>query len=200
MTATTSGYPVQLEIDPVGPQNRLSLLFRGLLIIPHAIVLTFLGLAAGVVVTFAWFTILFAGRFPAGMLRFTIGYARWAARANAYGSLLTGRYPPFSMDEEPDYPVRLNIQEQTTGRNRLTTFFRCILLIPHEIVLSLLSIVMAVVILVGWLAGIVLGRVPEGLHNFLWGYTCWTERANAYAILLVDEYPPFSFSYETRDD
>jgi len=193
MTAMNSEYPVQFEVDPPASQNRLSILFRWLLVIPHVIVVNFLGLAAGVVITFAWFTILFAGRFPAGMLRFTIGFSRWAARANAYGTLLTDRYPPFSMDDEPDYPVRLTVQEQTTGRNRLTTFFRCILLIPHEIVLSLLSIPLVFVALVAWVAGVVLGRVPEGLHNFLAGYTRWTERASAYGYLLVDEYPPFSF-------
>ena len=197
MTSMESGYPVRFDVDPAASQSRLSILFRGLLVIPHVIVLNFLGLAAGVVITFAWFTILFAGRCPAGMLRFTIGFSRWAARANAYGSLLTDRYPPFSMEEEPDYPVRLTIQEQTADRNRLTAFFRCILLIPHEVVLSLLGIALVFVALVAWVAGVALGRVPEGLHNFLYGYTLWTERASAYAYLLVDEYPPFSFSQET---
>ena len=193
MTVATEGYPVQFEVDPPAAQNRLSIFFRWLLVIPHVIVLNFLGLAAGVLITFAWFTILFAGRFPAGMLRFTIGFSRWAARANAYGTLLTDRYPPFSMEEEPDYPVRHAVQEQTEDRNRLTAFFRCILLIPHEIVLSLLGIALVFVALVAWVAGVALGRVPEGLHNFLAGYTRWTERASAYAYLLVDEYPPFSF-------
>ena len=193
MTVVTEGYPVQFEVDPPTAQNRLSIFFRWLLVIPHVIVLNFLGLAAGVVITLAWFTIVFAGRFPAGMLRFTVGFSRWAARANAYGTLLTDRYPPFSMEEEPDYPVRLTVQEQTTRRNRLTTFFRCILLIPHEIVLGLLSIVVVFVGFGAWVAGVVLGSVPEGLHNFLAGYTRWTERASAYGYLLVDEYPPFSF-------
>lgn len=193
MTTMASEYPVQLEIDDIAPQNRLSVLLRGLFVIPHAIVLSLLGLAAYAVVMVAWFTILFTGNFPAGMLRFVTGYSRWAARANAYGSLLTGRFPPFSMDEEPDYPVRLTIEEQVAGRNRLTTIFRCHLLLPHEILLSLLGIVVGVVGLAAWLAAIVLGRVPEVLHNFLWGYTCWTERASAYANLLVDDYPPFSF-------
>ena len=193
MTAEAPGYPVQFEVAEVAAQNRLSVLFRWLLVIPHVIVLSFLGLAAGVVVTFAWFTIVIAGRFPAGMVRFTAGYARWAARANAYGSLLTDRYPPFSMDEEPDYPVRLVIPERTTNRSRLTTFFRWLLLIPHQIILSLIGIVVPVVGFAAWLVGVVMGRLPEGLHNFLYGYTCWTERVSAYAYLLVDEYPPFSF-------
>ena len=194
MTTTTSGYPVQLVIDPSEEQGRLSILFRLVLAIPHLIVLYFLGIAVGIVGILAWFTIVILGRFPAGMLRFTIGITRWAARVNAYGSLLTGRYPPFSLDEEPDYPVRLTIPERTEGRNRLTTLFRLLLIIPHGIVLYFLGIVAAFVMLAAWLSGIVLGRVPEGLHNFLYGFSCWSERVNAYGSLLVDEYPPFSFS------
>ncbi len=193
MTTMSPDYPVQFEVDDVAPQGRLSILLRGLLVIPHVIILSLLGIAVGIVIMLAWFAIVFAGRFPAALLRFTTGYARWAARANAYGSLLTGAYPPFSMDEEPDYPVRLTIPERTTGRSRLTTFFRCLLLIPHEIVLYFLGIVAGFVLVAAWLAGIVLGRVPGGLHNFLAGFTRWTERASAYAYLLVDEYPPFSF-------
>lgn len=193
MTVEATGYPVGFEVDDAAPQGRVSILLRWLLVIPHVIILSLLGMAVGIVIMLAWFTIVFAGRFPATLLRFTIGYARWAARANAYGSLLTGAYPPFSLDEEPDYPVRLTIPERTTGRSRLTTFFRCLLLLPHEIVLSLLGIVVGFVGLAAWLAGIVLGRIPDGLHNFLAGYTRWTERASAYAYLLVDDYPPFSF-------
>ncbi len=193
MTVEATGYPVGFEVDDAAPQGRVSILLRWLLAIPHVIILSLLGMAVGIVIMLAWFTIVFAGRFPATLLRFTIGYARWAARANAYGSLLTGAYPPFSLDEEPDYPVRLTIPERTTGRSRLTTFFRCLLLLPHEIVLSLLGIVVGFVGLAAWLAGIVLGRVPDGLHSFLAGYTRWTERASAYAYLLVDDYPPFSF-------
>ena len=193
MTVEASAYPVQFEVDGVSPQGRLSILFRWLLVIPHVIILSLLGIAVGIVIMLAWFSIVFAGRFPATLVRFTIGYARWAARANAYGSLLTGAYPPFSMDEEPDYPVRLIVPERTTGRSRLTTLFRCLLLIPHEIVLYFLGIVAMFVGFAAWLAGVVLGRVPEGLHSFLVGYTRWTERAAAYGYLLVDDYPPFSF-------
>ena len=173
MAVETTAYPVQFEVDDVAPQNRLSILFRWLLVIPHLIVLNFLGLAAGVVILFAWLTIVFVGRFPVGMLRFTIGYARWAARANARSSC--------------------RAQSCRPRAHRLTTFFRWFLLVPHLIILSLIGIVVPIVGFAAWLVGVVMGRLPEELHNFLYGYTCWTERVSAYAYLLVDEYPPFSF-------
>ena len=193
MTGTTSNYPVQLEIDAAAPQGRLSILFRLILVIPHTVILYFLGLAVWVVGVLAWFAIVFAGRFPEGLLRFTIGVTRWSTRANAYSSLLTGRYPPFSLDEESDYPVRLTVVEQIKGRHRLTALLRIILAIPHLVVLSILGFVAGLIQVAAWLAGIVLGRVPDGLHNFLYGYSCWNARFSAYLGLLVDEYPPFSF-------
>lgn len=200
-----SGYPVQLEIDAAAPQNRLTVLVRAILAIPHWIALLILGIAGLVVWLVSSLAIVITGRFPAGMLRFQIGLNHWNTRVFAYtgaissdaivGGLLTGKYPPFSMDAEPDYPVRLIVPEQVEGRNRLTGFFpiRIILLIPHIIVLAILGFFVWLATLVAWLAGIVLGRIPNPLHNFIAGYTRWCVRVNAYGSLLVDEYPPFSF-------
>ena len=193
MTVMSPGYPVQLEVEPAVPQGRLGILLRWILVIPHVIIIQLLGVALSLVTLLAWFTIVFAGRYPAGMLRFAIGISRWTARASAYSVLLTGKYPPFSLEVEGDYPVRLLVEERSEGRNRLTTFFRVILIIPHGIVLYFLGIVASFAILATWLAALIVGRVPAGLHNFLAGYLVWTERVNAYGALLVDEYPPFSF-------
>ena len=63
-------------MDDVAPQGRLSILFRAILVIPHAIVLWLLGIAVSVVVVLAWFTVVIAGRFPEALLRFTAGYGR----------------------------------------------------------------------------------------------------------------------------
>ena len=194
MTAMAASYPVQLEVDAAAPQNRLTIFFRLILVIPHIIVLYFLGLVQLVILVLAWFAIVFAGRFPADMLRFMIGVTHWNARANAYANLLTGRYPPFSLDPESDYPVRLIVPEQVEGRNRLTTFFRIILVIPHGIVLFFLSIIVGPVSIAAWLVALVIGRVPKGLHGFLAGFNRWSARIDAYSSLLIDDYPPFSFS------
>jgi hypothetical protein len=71
---------------------------KWLLVIPHLIVLTFLLLAAYVVVFIAFFAILFTGRYPRGMFDFVTGVARWTLRVDAYAQwLMTDRYPPFSL-------------------------------------------------------------------------------------------------------
>lgn len=193
MTAMNASYPVQLEVDPAVPQNRLTVLLRSILLIPHVIIWYFLGAVQNVVGLLSWILVVITGRYPAGLLGFATGLVRWSVRVNAYASLLTGVYPPFSIDEESGYPVRLSVAERTTGRNRLTALVRPILALPHIIALAVVGILALFAGIAAWLSGIVLGRVPDGLHAFHAGYNVWGARVTAYYLLLVDDYPPFSF-------
>ena len=89
------------------------------------------------------------------------------------------------------YPVRLQSDYSERG-NRLTTFFRLLLAIPHLIVLSLLGMVAQIVLIMLWIVIIITGKLPEGLAKLLVSYLRWSTRDNAYVCLLTDEYPPFS--------
>jgi hypothetical protein len=194
MSAATAApaYPIGLEIDAPAPQNRLSVLLRYFYMIPHLIALTFVGIGVLVVQVMAWFVILFTGQYPEGMLNFAVGASRWSARANGYFFLLTDKYPPFSLEEDSAYPIRLVGSGQIEGRNRLTCFFRPLMVLPHAIVLGILFLVGFFVLAVAWVAALVGGSVPQGLHDFMAGLGRWFTRVNAYAMLLTDEYPPFS--------
>jgi hypothetical protein len=78
--------------------NRWLPLVKWLLAIPHYVVLFFLGIAAVVAVIFAWFAILFTGRYPRSIFAFVEGVLRWGLRVDAYAFLLvTDRYPPFRL-------------------------------------------------------------------------------------------------------
>jgi Domain of unknown function (DUF4389) len=78
--------------------NRWLPLVKWFLAIPHYIVLFFLVIAAFLVVVFAWFAILFTGRYPRGMFDFVLGVLRWGNRVVAYAFVLvTDRYPPFRL-------------------------------------------------------------------------------------------------------
>src|SRR4051795_315459 len=81
---------VRVEVQPqLADRNRLTVGFRFILIIPQAIVLAFLGLAAGIVTFIAAFAVLFTGRWPEGMRDFVIKFWRWWVRVQAYYLLLT---------------------------------------------------------------------------------------------------------------
>ncbi|HEX7475130.1 MAG TPA: DUF4389 domain-containing protein [Dehalococcoidales bacterium] len=74
-------------------------LVKWFLVIPHFIVLYFLGIAAFVCLIIVWFAILFTGRYPRGLFEFILGVLRWAFRVEAYAFILvTDKYPPFSLE------------------------------------------------------------------------------------------------------
>jgi Domain of unknown function (DUF4389) len=79
-------------------RNRLTVGFRIILVIPQAIVLAILVVAAFVALVIAFFAVLFTGRWPAGLRSFVVGVMRWGTRVSAYFLLLTDKYPPFSLE------------------------------------------------------------------------------------------------------
>ena len=99
--STDEEQSVHLEIlypDVAADLNRWMPLVKWLLVIPHYIVLFFLGIGVFVAVVVAWFAILFSGRYPRELFNFVEGWLRWANRVNAYAFILvTDRYPPFRL-------------------------------------------------------------------------------------------------------
>jgi hypothetical protein len=93
---------VHLEIEYPNVEADLSRgmpLVKWFLAIPHYIVLFFLGIGAAFAVFFAWFAILFTGRYPQGLFDYVMGVQRWTLRVAAYAFLLvTDKYPPFSLE------------------------------------------------------------------------------------------------------
>ena len=78
-------------------RNRLTVAFRIILVIPHVIVLAFLGIAAAIVTLIAFFAVLFTGRWPEGMRSFVLDVLGWYLRVATYFLLLTDEYPPFTL-------------------------------------------------------------------------------------------------------
>ncbi|MFE9249614.1 DUF4389 domain-containing protein [Streptomyces sp. NPDC007088] len=67
------------------------------------------------------------------------------------------------------------------------------LLVPHAVILVFLSVGAFFVVLAGWCAALVLGRLPRGCYAYLAAYLSYEARVRASAMLLVDRYPPFAW-------
>src|SRR5580765_5202132 len=88
------------------------------------------------------------------------------------------------------HPIGLIVTDDLQ-RNRLTVFFRLLLAIPHFIVIALWGILTYLVLIVAWVCGVVMGRVPDGLHNFMATWLRYAIRVTGYVYLLADPFPPF---------
>lgn len=89
---------VEVDYPDVMTLHRLLPLVKWFLAIPHYIALLFLGIGALLGGIWAWFVILFTGRYPRAVFDYIEGVFRWALRVEAYSTLLvTDRYPPFEL-------------------------------------------------------------------------------------------------------
>jgi hypothetical protein len=189
LTSGPAGPPDQILVAFAEPahQNRLTVLVRIILVIPHLIVLWALGIAAEIVVIISWFAALFIGRLPEGLAGFISGYLRWLVRVQAYLFLLTDRYPPFELGPA-DYPVRLELRPGPL--NRLAVFFRLILAIPAHIVTMLVVLGMeTIVMFITWLIVLVAGRMPRALHEAIAAGLRYYIRFTGYLFLVTATYP-----------
>ena len=194
-------YPINVHVDPaLSGRHRVSVGLRPILAIPHAIVtgpvyfsfrsgtVGLLGALVYFLSIVSWITLLANRTQLPGIRELTHFYLRWRARSFAYMTLLADRYPPFG---DGDYPVRVEIDEPGE-RDRLTIAFRCILAIPHLIVLLFLSIAGCLVTIFAWFAILFTGSHPASLNNFTEELLRWLIRVEAYLLLVTDAYPPFA--------
>lgn len=186
-------YPAGLELAyPSEGIARWRCFFQGFLLIPHFFVLWFVAVGAYFALIYAWFSIVFTRRYPPGAFNFVAGAMRWGMRVTAFSYLMTERYPPFSTDDHPDYPVRAQFGYPEGGIARWRPFFQWILAVPHMIVLGFVGIAVAFAMIYAWFAILFTRRFPAGVFEFVSGVLRWTLRVNSYTLLMTEQYPPFS--------
>jgi Domain of unknown function (DUF4389) len=87
-------------------------------------------------------------------------------------------------------PIRLVVGDDLE-RSRLTVFFRLLLAIPHLVWVTLWGVAAFVVAFVMWLAVLINGQVPTGLHDFVAGYLRYATHVGGYLFLAASPYPGF---------
>jgi hypothetical protein len=90
------------------------------------------------------------------------------------------------------YPVTLQLDPGTSGRNRLTVLLRYFTAIPVEIVAFFYAIGVFFAVFIAWFAIMFTGRYPQGLYDFTAKGLRMFTRVNGYGYLLTDAYPPFN--------
>jgi hypothetical protein len=185
-------YPVRYEADFVEQQNRAKAFFRWILIIPWAIVGSIYGLVAQLIAILAWFALLFTGRYPNGLYDFQAGYLRFTGRLFGFGYLQTEEWPPFGLEDDRTYPVRVGVDPPLEKYNRWKVLFRLILGIPVMFMLYLIPYLSLLGAFVAWLHITFMGRTSGGVHNAITVGNAYTLRSIAYFLLVTETLPPVS--------
>jgi uncharacterized protein DUF4389 len=89
------------------------------------------------------------------------------------------------------HPIRLIVNDDLQ-RTRLTVFFRLILAIPLLLWFTLWAVIATLALVANWIATLISGRSPEGLHGFLATFLRYTTHVRAYILLIADPYPGFT--------
>jgi hypothetical protein len=183
-------YPVGLEVSYPQELNRWLPLVKWLLAIPHFFCLFALGIGAIFVAIFAWFAVLFTGRYPRGAFDYMVGVFRWSYRVLAYYHLMVDPYPPFSLDDDPNYPVRLNIA-YPEHIARWRPLVQWLLAIPYLFVGYFLYWITGIIAFIAFFTILFTKRIPRDLYEVMLPGLRWNLRGAAYYYFMTDRYPPF---------
>lgn len=208
---TPTAYPVRLDVDYSPELNRVTTLFRVVLVIPIAIVYGVLtagatqtvydqsgdtvstttgGIASGLFLA-TLLMILFRRRYPRWWFDFALELSRFAARIGAYVTLLSDQYP--STVEAQKVRLEIDYPDAEKDLKRWLPLVKWFLVIPHVFLLLFLSVGAVGAVLIAWVAILFTGHYPRVLFDYVVGVGRWWLRVEGYAILLVtDRYPPFS--------
>ncbi|MEO6653301.1 MAG: DUF4389 domain-containing protein [Ilumatobacteraceae bacterium] len=90
--------PITLNLPEPPETGSRKLAFNVLLAIPHYVVFALYAIGAIVAVVFAWFAVLFTGRWPIGVRNFLVKLNNYYYRVWLYATMVEPAYPSFTLN------------------------------------------------------------------------------------------------------
>jgi len=194
---------IETQIDvSLTERNRLTALFRLVLVVPMAIFIASFTAAAdlssddasyfmvGLISLPVALAIVFRQIYPSYVLSFNEALLSLQTRVDAYVLLLTDEYPSI---EENDVVSVTFPEVDAKALNRWLPLIKWFIAIPLYLVGIFYAIYAVFLTLIGWLSILFTGNYPEKCAEGVVGTIAYWNRDVGYALLLVtDEYPTFS--------
>jgi hypothetical protein len=180
-------HPVRLRDEGEVRRNRLLILFRLPLAVPHFVWLTLWSIVAFFATVISWLAALVTGRVPDPLHRFLAAFVRYWTHVVSFVYVVGGPFPGF-VGRAGSYPVDLEI-DPPERQPRLKTLFRLFLAVPAFIAGGAFGGVLFIASIGAWWASLFTGRIPEGLKRLLAWSVRYQAQLYAYLLLLTERYP-----------
>ena len=191
---------IETQIDvTLTERNRLTALFRIILVVPMAIFVASFApnwsnntdsWTIGILILPTALAIVFRQVYPSYLLAFNEALLSLQTRVDAYVLLLTDEYPSI---EENDVVSVTFPEVDAKALNRWMPLIKWFLAIPLYLVGIAYIIYAAFLTLFAWISILFTGNYPEFCAEGVVGTIAYWNRVVGYALVLVtDEYPSFS--------
>ena len=193
---------IETQIDvTLTERNRMSALFRIILVVPMAIFVASFAptdlstsnsnyLSVGFLILPTALAIVVRQIYPTYLLAFNEALLSLQTRVDAYLLLLTDEYPSI---EENDVVSVTFPEVDAKALNRWLPLIKWFLAIPLYVVGVFYIIYLSLLTIAGWFSVLFTGNYPEKCAEGVVGTIAYWNRVVGYAFLLVtDEYPTFS--------
>jgi len=193
---------IETQIDvTLTERNRMSALFRIILVVPMAIFVASFAptdlsasnanyLSVGFLILPTALAIVVRQIYPTYLLAFNEALLSLQTRVDAYLLLLTDEYPSI---EENDVVSVTFPEVDAKALNRWLPLIKWFLAIPLYVVGVFYIIYLSLLTLAGWFSVLFTGNYPEKCAEGVVGTIAYWNRVIGYAFLmLTDEYPSFS--------
>lgn len=198
---------MKLSIVHQESYSRVQLLLRSFfgifyIYIPHAFLFMFYSIYVSFLMIYAWFAILFTGKYPKIAFDAYVGMLRWQTRLNAVMFNMADGYPPFGPNAEwESVNLEVTYSEEVSRVTLLVrTFFGIFMLIPHIIILYVLMIAGSFLALVNWFMILFTGKVGDFFFNYFEGILRFTLRISLFTSFIYPSYPPFGLGEDEKDN
>jgi hypothetical protein len=145
-----------------------------------------------------WIIVLLFGYHMEDFLEIIAKTMRYMLSLNACATATTDDLPDFSGQKNIDHAIQFDViypsnPSRVLAALRLSFIGIHLLLLPHYIIMSLLTIGMFFISFIGILSIIIIKRLPNILFDFMVRYFRYLSNIMGYQTGLVDKYPSFRF-------
>lgn len=202
-TDTVPGGAINFSVDYSLSHSRTKAILRLLgvyyiLFIPHSIVLMIYTLLSSILAFIDWIIVLFFGYHVEDFVEIQAKTVRYMLSLGACATATTDDLPAFSGNKNIDHAIQLDFiyssnPSRVLAALRLSLIGIYLLLLPHYIIITLLTLGSFIISLIGIVCIIFTKRLPNILFDYMVRYFRYLSNVMGYHIGLVDKYPTFRF-------